>query len=361
MSSRDSVRGMRLASLLVVILGGCGEPAPAEPDAAPPPRTVQASLALSATGISEPLDFNIPAGTRSITVIARGQDTALYALGSFTLGGTERVGLDLSTSQAAVMEDRYFTEEIGQMPGDLYQVVRLGTFTQVYPYAPGQEVPAGPGQLRLLSNTGAGSVDVVILMPPEDAAASLHVNIIAASENVTLTEPVPFLDEVNGIFAQAGIEVVVDQVVNATGTGLSAITEFTEPQEAPGSMSAELALLGQTLVDSDALNVFIVDSLPLGVGGLSLGTPGPPDPDSYYYGVILRQVADEPLLARVFAHEVAHFLALHHVENRSLSGDLYGDPLDDTEPGSANLMESGTTITAGQSFALSRSALLTVD
>jgi hypothetical protein len=126
-------------------------------------------------------------------------------------------------------------------------------------------------------------------------------------------------------------------------------------------MSAELAVLGQSLVTSDALNVFLVDTLPVGVGGLSLGTPGPPTPDSYYYGVIVRRDADDRTVGRVVAHEVAHFLALHHVVNRGISGATYPDPLDDTEPGQANLMGSGTTLTPGQIFALSRSALLTVD
>ncbi len=36
----------------------------------------------------------------------------------------------------------------------------------------------------------------------------------------------------------------------------------------------------------------------------------------------------------------------------------YPDPLDDTTPGIDNLMEDGTVLTAGQAFALSRSALL---
>ena len=65
-----------------------------------------------------------------------------------------------------------------------------------------------------------------------------------------------------------------------------------------------------------------------------------------------------PDLARVTAHEVAHFLALQHVENRGISGAIYPDPLDDTTTGADNLMEDGTALTPGQAFALTRSALL---
>ena len=53
-------------------------------------------------------------------------------------------------------------------------------------------------------------------------------------------------------------------------------------------MSSELVALAQQRVSGDALNIFIVDSLPLGVLGWSLGTPGPPLPSSYYFGVCRR-------------------------------------------------------------------------
>ncbi len=104
--------------------------------------------------------------------------------------------------------------------------------------------------------------------------------------------------------------------------------------------------------------MFIVESLPAGIGGLALGTPGPPVRGSYYFGVIVRGGTQWAQIARVTAHEAAHFLALQHVQNVGVSGTRYPDPLDDTAPGMPNLMESGTQLTAGQAFALSRSSLL---
>lgn len=121
----------------------------------------------------------------------------------------------------------------------------------------------------------------------------------------------------------------------------------------PGLVAGEL--------DGPALDVFIVESLPAGVGGLSLGTPGPPLRASYYYGVAIVPAGSDGGTARVLAHEVSHFLALQHVENVGVSGDVYPDPLDDTDPGEDNLMEDGTTITADQAFALARSALLQLE
>jgi hypothetical protein len=322
------------------------------------PRRVDVTASLSSEGISDPVSFTVPDGTRSITVMVSGEVGSLYALASFTTpDGMERVVLGPGAPGAA-MRAAYDDEQIGQMPGDLYQSIRRGTFTLVYPYAPGQPLTAGEAELRVASDATAGAVDVTILMPEDDGAATLHVNVIAASETVSLSQPPSFLAAAQTIFDAAAIQIVVDETVDAPGTGFSVITDFSEPQEIPTSQSAQLAQLGSSLVSSTALNVFVVDALPSGVGGLSLGTPGPPLSDSYYYGVVLRATSNDAALGRVFAHEVAHFLALSHVDNRGISGMTYNDPLDDTVAGVDNLMESGTTLTPGQAFALSRSALL---
>jgi len=173
-----------------------------------------------------------------------------------------------------------------------------------------------------------------------------------------LAEPAPeFAVEVQRILAQAQIAVSIERVERLTGTAFEQITQFTEPQEAPESQSA---MLPSVVADraGNGLDVFIVESLPPGVGGLSLGTPGPPVRGSYYFGVIVRGGTAWNQIARVAAHEAAHFLALQHVQNVGISGTRYPDPIDDTTPGVDNLMESGTRLTAGQAFALSRSALL---
>ena len=159
------------------------------------------------------------------------------------------------------------------------------------------------------------------------------------------------------VFAQAGITLRFNGLERLTGTALERITDFNEPQETPTSQSAMLTSLVADST-SDGLDVFFVEGLPTGVAELSLGTPGPPTRGSYYFGVIVRGGFPAVEQARVTAHEVAHFLALQHEQNRGISGRLYPDPLDDTTPGVDNLMEDGTVLTPGQSFALSRSALL---
>ncbi len=343
--------------------GGSGDPADggAPPDAAPPSRTVTATVTIDSTGVSPEVGFVVPADTRSITIIATGAGDTLYALASLHTGdGLELVGLDPGAPPGPTMQDSYWNEQIGQMPGGLYQSIRLGTFTHVFPYRPGQAVTAGAASLRVAADA-AGPVDVTILMPPDDGAAVLHLNLLAVSDSFTFPAEPTFVDEVQAVFAQAGVQVVVDDVVALPGTGLSMITDFTEPQETPASMAAMLPGLAPATISAGALDVFVVDSLPFNVAGLSLGTPGPPRRGSYYYGVVLERQTDDTLFARVLAHEVCHFLALQHVQNTGISGTVYPDPLDDTTPGAGNLMEAGTALTADQTFSLTRSALLATE
>lgn len=344
------------ACALVLLVAACGDNLPAL-DAAPV-RQIAADVVVGASGVSDPVAFIVPAATRSITVVATGGDDALYALGSFiTADGVEHVVLDAAAPPGPAMRSAYYDEQSGQMPGGLYQSIRLGTFTHVYPYRPDQAVVPGTVSVRVASDR-PGPVHLTVLMPADDDGKVLHVNLIAVSDTYTVPEDPPFMQGLREIFAQAGITVVVDARLALPGTGLSAITQSTEPQESPPSMAAQLPALVRDRVSASAVDVFLVDSLPAGIGGLSLGTPGPPVHGSYYDGVLALHDAPPVEVATVIAHETCHFLALQHVVNRGASGTIYPDPLDDTQPGQMNLMENGTKLTPDQAFALSRSALL---
>lgn len=357
-TSRVMQRRWSVPYLLLALLGCDGA---SSPDDAARPRVIQADLDVSAGGFSDPFDLVVPEGTRSITIVVTGSDDALYALGAFqTADGVERVGIDPGSSPGPAMRASYDTEQIGQMAGALFQTIRLGTFTHVFPYRPDQAVVAGATSLRIASDK-PGPVHLTVVMPADDGGKTLHVNLIAVSESLVLAQPASFLDDLQALFAQVGITVVVDNTLELRGTGLSAITESTEPQEAPPSMSARLPALVAGRFDNDALDIFIVDSLPPGIGGLSLGTPGPPLRGSYYFGLIVRRSTNDGQLAIVIAHETSHFLALQHVTNVGVSGMVYPDPLDDTQPGQGNLMQTGSKLTPDQGFALSRSALLRAD
>jgi hypothetical protein len=317
------------------------------------------TVTIGPNGVSAPVDFIVPANARSITVVVDASPDTLVALASLrTADGVERVGLDPTASPGPAMAASYHMEQVGQMPGGLYQSIRLGAFTQVYPYRPDQPLPAGTMHLRVASDATSGQATVRIFVAPEDGSRVLHLNVIAVSDTLCFGVPPSFLAQMQAIFDQAGIGLVVDAVATLPGSGLNRLTTLTEPQEGPRSQAADLARLARSRLCSSALNLFVVDAMPSGVGGLSLGTPGPTDPGSDYWGVVIRRASTEATLARVAAHEVAHFLGLQHVQNVGVSGRVYPDPLDDTAPDPMNLMERGIHLTADQGYTLSRSALL---
>ncbi len=323
-------------------------------------------IALDARGHSAPLDFEIPSGTRSITIVVEGPDQGLFGLSSLRVGGTERVGLATDVSQAPAMKHAYFTEESADLPGSaLRQSVRLGTFTQLLPEAPGPALPPGAASLRVVSSLPNVQVAVTITTRQDDDPSRLHLNLVYATGLALPSEAYleSFRAELGRIFAQASITPVFDEVT-AAPEAPTRVVRFTEPQEAPDSEAVVIARAAKRVTRTKALPVVVVDALPAGVGGLSLGTPGPVDPNVSYFGVLVRRSGDPRSTARVAAHEVCHFLALSHVMNHSTSGTAIPDPIPDTFPGQGNLMESGSggiVITPGQAFVLRGSALLSHD
>jgi hypothetical protein len=344
-------------AFLALTLAACGDDSSGDADAAPPMRTVVLESAVDATGLSPELTFTLPESSRSVTVVVEGAPAALYAIGALTFAdGVDRVALPAGAPGPA-MQEMYRDEQIGHMPGNLYQSIRLGTFTHVYPYRPDQMLVAGNASLRVASDT-PGPVRVTILMPEEDGARVLPLNVFVVSDTLSMPATDQFTTELSRILGQAGITVAIANMERLSGSSLARITMSTEPQEAPDSQAAMLpALVGDRMLTG--LDIFYVESLPSGIAGLSLGTPGPPLRGSYYYGVLWRQGLGSTQAARVLAHEVSHFLALQHIVNTGVSGQTYPDPLDDTTPDqNDNLMEDGTLLTADQAFALTRSALL---
>jgi len=365
---------MRIASfvLSLALVGGvaCSEtlptvaPVAAHDGGSPiePTRERSASVAFDENGISEPLAFVVPPSTRSIAVVVEGEAAHLHALVSFTMAdGVELVGIDIARSHTDAMQHNYFTEQSGTMPGELRQSPRLGTFTHVYPYAPDQTVIEGTATLRVVRDAPFGAATVRVLMAPDDGARVLHLNLVRVTATEDLPADPPFLRELRRIFRQADIEVVVDEVLTLRDTGLEKIASMTEPQETSESDSVSLARMVGATTSTTALDVMIVDALPPGVGGLSLGVPGPPMPESYYYGVLVESGPDARSVARVIAHETSHFLGLQHVVNRGASGRLYLDPIPDTVDEATNLMAHGTELTPGQAFVLTRSPLLSTN
>jgi hypothetical protein len=339
----------RLGTLALAAFGlaGCAEREP------PRERRLE-RVELAADGRSAAIAIDVPVGTRSLTLVVDGDDDALYGLASLvTADGVERIGLP-DGSVGPMLARAYRDERVGRLPGR--QSVRLGLFTHVYPARPGEALPAGRTVVRLASDR-PGPVSLRALMPPDDGAARLPVALVTtrAAAGAAADDPAWLADAAE--LLRPAVEVEVVEVIELP-IGPIALTEVSEPQEPPDSESAALLAEARRVLGSDALAIVVVDDLPTGLGGWSLGTPGPPLPGTPYSGVVIER-GGRARMARVAAHELAHYLGAAHVVDRGASGARYDDGLDDTEPGEGNLMdEAGDRLSPAQAFVLRRSALL---
>lgn len=335
-------------------------------------RAIVREATLNGIGISEAVDFYVPPRTRSVTVSVIGDTKQLYALASFrTADGQEHVGWDQAKPPAPVLRHYYREEHICHFPGKLKQCPRLGTFTITYPNKRGQSVPPGPTSLKVSSEAANGKVLVHVFLPEEDNARTLHVNLLIVSDQTKRFDSSLFIKKVEKIFEEADIRVVIDNELLLKGTPFSEITELaepkarlsgapTDPEETPWDAPARLAQYGhQRLPSSTALNFYVIDSFGRrGIKGVSLGTPGPPMPSSYYFGVLIERSEGYDSMAYLAAHEICHFLGLDHLRRWSVSEKPYSDGLGDTGDTLSNLMGSGLDLTPEQVFVLTRSPLL---
>lgn len=366
MTLRMDAAGLHLGVACATLLSGCYEGTP--PDRAP---VVDADFEIPATGVSETIDFEVPEDVRSLTVTVKGDPSSLLALESLVLSdGFDRITLGAAATVPQRLAEIYASAALVET-GQVRQFVRLGTFSLLYPETYQQELPAGPATLRVASSA-AGGVHVSVVAPPEDDADVLHVNVIAVSDTPDLASPPRWLGQAQSIFDQAGIRLVVDATRAMPPAGFVPIAPGSVPT--PDDTAAHLARAGHDLVASDGVNLFVAD--PFEAIGFSLAMPGPLDPSSYYWGVVVSSAvpwSGDPdlVLGRVVAHELSHFLGVQHTEDFLASGDVVPDPFDDTETFGRNLMGSvdqaaplgpeDLVISPRQAFRLRRSALLATE
>lgn len=360
--------GLAALGLVASLAAGCRDGGPP----APRRRFDFARITFDPRGISPPLRVQVPSRTRSIAVVVRGDPGALYALAALEISAHppleprpfDPVAVADAADLRAEMRRAYFDERSGAMPGRMSQTIRLGLFTAIHPDRPdvllvesdlvvrvATTVPARPADVTILLPetlpAGPAVLPVVLFMwsPPRAGGAAHAVDVRGDAGDL------PFVARLRSILAAGGIELRVERVIEMNDPAFARMTELSEPQEPPTSESARLAVSAGARVEGDALNLFIVDALPPGVGGWTLGTPGPPLADTIYSGVVAARLDGGDELARVLAHEIGHYLGLWHVDHVSRSGARTSDPLDDTEPWTDNLMEEhgrGTRLTRDQ-------------
>lgn len=355
----------------VLLLAACSAPDRAPPirfvDApVPGGRVVRAALAMGTGGRSEAFAFRIPPMTRAIAVEIVGGDGYLHAIASLVLpGGRELVPLPPGTDVPTLLVE-VADRLISPIPYGLHQFPRRGTFAFVFPSGTAEAIPDGWAVLQVASQQPAfQTLEVAVRLPEADDADVLHTRVIRLTDVPEAGDtfvPDAFVPISAGIFMQAGVSLVVDSVQTVRGTAFSVIDDA--PFGLPPGPSSEMAgavRFGRTLQPMDALAIFVVDRF-AGAGalnGFSLGVPGPADAESYYHAVFVKLSADPAALGRTAAHEVSHYLGLHHVENKN-GTDVHPDAVADTDGAVPNLMDfsSSTVLTPLQIDALRRSPML---
>lgn len=312
------------------------------------PRTIETTLDVGSDGSTEPLAFTVPSGTRSIGVTAMGNSSDIVAVAELTLADEiDRVGI--SRIPEPLLES-IASQHVRILPGEVFQEAGIGVHAFVYPNSPlVDEIPAGEAFLRLVSS--GRSLDVTVSLPPVSEDLTLALDVIVVDPGLSLASDSAALGRAADLLDQAGITIRWDTV--------AAIEFEVPPISVEGVVGARgpVAQLVEAAsgVGTDAVDVFVVPEL--AVSGLSPRIPGPAT-QSPLRAVVVKSTQRPSDLGRVIAHEVAHYLGLHHLELYTDDNRAIQDPIPDTTPGQNNLMSGGTILTEGQIDVLRRSPVL---
>lgn len=345
-SAGCSLSGSRAATLLAVGLtvAACSGDQPGRPVS----RVVTATVTTDVDGTTADLSFEVPPGTRSIGIDAVGEATSAIAVTELVLAdGGDRVATPLTVQQLTEIAGRH----VRLLPGGVMQEVGLGLHAFVHPNRPldRPEVVPGPAIVRFV--TTSPSLDVTVTMPAVADELVLPVDVYVTDPTIDSARVTAGLDIAADVLARAGLVVRWERSTadDLIGPGVSP----DEIVEIDGPLSR---LVESVRSDSTgALDLFIVADLP--VSGLTPRIPGPAV-ESPLGAVVVEATIRPSDLGRVVAHELAHYLGLHHLEIETDDGETIVDQFPETEVGDGNLMDDGIELTDGQVDVIRRSPVL---
>ena len=269
------------------------------------PRTVEATLAVGSDGSTETLTITVPSGTRSVGITASGGPADVLGVAELTLAdGTDRIGIGRIPVPLLA---NVATQHVRMLPGDVFQEAGVGVHALVYPNAPTDEVELPPGEARLRLVSTGRSVDVTVSLPVVADALELAVDVFVIGPDPALGPDSPALQRASDLLGQAGIAVRWETVEGLDIVEPSFGVEAAAEVRGPVSELVEAASGRGT----DAVDVFVVSRLP--VSGLSPRIPGPATP-SPLRAVVVKSTTRPSDLGRVIAHELGHYLGLHHLQ-----------------------------------------------
>jgi hypothetical protein len=220
-----------------------------------------------------------------------------------------------------------------------------------------------------VSSEKAGSVHLHFFLSETSKANVLHLNFFTVSRQAAPVDTKRLARKIQGIFDQAEIQIVIDNAVALPDSPFSDLKNLAAPklrpsgtptdlEETPHGGPAKLALSGhQRLPLSRALNIYLVDSFG-GHGIKALSSPVRRCQRVIILASSSSVRSDYDAMARLSAHEIAHFLGLDHPTRWSASDAIYHDGLVSSAEIVTNLMGSGSELTAAQVNVMMRSPLL---
>lgn len=299
---------------------------------APAVRSVEQSVAIDDTGLSEAISIEVPPGTRSIFVDVAGDDGDVIALGSVRLPSGEEL-FDVSSfgDVPALLKEAVSEHGVHEVPGLSFQEAGLGRYAWM-------RVAPAAGEVQIQVASTGDDATVRVEMPETIESHNLRLDVFTVNDlELTLIPALVPLVTIGDTFEQAGIEILWATIGSVEVPGLTEDPVFLE-----GDLDGLIAILTAAAapLGTEAPDVFILEDLGEQFNSVIPSTPGPlpPSPQAAVIGLSFFRGQDT---GRQLAHNLAHYLGLLDVQIEGEDGNFWVDQFDDTEPGENNFMEGG--------------------